>query len=282
MAVPAAAASLAYLNARTGFLQDVHVLQAVVAATLSATKTFKKQRANVFYDLERHALSRSTANKAFIVVPPHIPKDCTPESIKTLRAEEYTYREVYDRVLKYAGWLKQEHGIAKGDIVALDCTNKPLFVFLWMALASLGARPAFINTGLSGQSLLHCIRTSSARVLLLDSQLQDVLSDEVRSDLKGDSEKKAVDVSVVDDETQSRIESLAGFRADDVDRILDPLDMALLIFTSGTTVSISPITELSRIPRLTVIGDAKSRHVKLAKTSYESGIHLPPHPTISQ
>jgi len=242
LAVPAAAASLAYLNARTGFTQDVHAIQAVVIATISANNTFKKQRANFFYDLERHALSRSTANKPFIVIPPHIPKDCTPESIKTLQSEEYTYSEVYDTVLKYAAWLKQEHGIAKGDIVALDCTNKPLFVFLWMALASLGARPAFINTGLRGQSLLHCIRTSSARVLLLDPQLQDALTDEVLSDLKGNSDKKAVVTSVVDDETQRRIESLAGFRADDSDRALDPLDMALLIFTSGTTVSISPFT----------------------------------------
>ena len=147
---------------------------------------------------------------------------------------------MYDRVLKYAEWLKQEHGICKGDIVALDCTNKPLFIYLWMALWSLGARPAFINTGLRGQSLIHCIRTSSARVLLLDPQLKDALDDQVVSDLAGgDSGKQTVAISVIDDAMQSRIESLQRFRAPDSDRNVDPTGMALLIFTSGTTVSSS-------------------------------------------
>ena len=214
-------------------------------STLSTTKAFKTQRGNLFYLLEEHALSHSTADQPFIVIPPHIPKDSTLESVKSLRSQEHTYREVYDRTLKYAEWLRQEHVICKGDIVALDCTNKPLFIYLWMALWSLGARPAFINTGLRGQSLIHCIRTSSARVLLLDPQLKDALNDEVLSDLAGgDSGKQAVPTSVIDDELQSRIESLSGYRAPDSDRNTSPLDMALLIFTSGTTVSSSAIHDL--------------------------------------
>lgn len=239
VALPAVAASLAYLNARTQFSQDCLLAYAGARATIGATRAQKEQRLNRFYTLEEYALDTKTAHRSLIAIPPTIPADYTEESIKRLRCEEWTYKEVYDQVLKYAQWLKEEHDVGKGDVVALNCKNKPLFIFLWYALWSLGARPAFINTALNGQSLLHCVKTSSARLLLLDSELENVLTPDFVRDLQavmvGDS---PVNVVVVGDLVQRRVQAMSGFRAANAERDLpDGPTMALLIFTSGTTVS---------------------------------------------
>ena len=235
--MPGAAAVLAYLNARTGFSADLDLLTAYITSMMSAVKEFKAGRGNMFYKLEEHALSSKLANKAFIAIPPHIPKDYTQDQLKPLKCQEWTYKDTYDIVLKYAAWLKQEHGIRKDDIVALDCGNNPLFIFLWFAIWSLGARPAFINTSLRGDALLHCIKTSSACLFLVDGGLHDVLSEKVVSALPtGSKDGAPVATSLLDKELQHRVSRMPGFRAEDNERLNDPLDMAMLIFTSGTTV----------------------------------------------
>ena len=100
-----------------------------------------------------------------------------------------------------------------------------------MALWSLGAKPAFINYNLTGRSLTHCIKTSTARLLLIDEELQDMVTDEVRQELGAD-----VEVKVFTPATEKSMLSLKPFRADHAARQgAMPPDMALLIYTSGTT-----------------------------------------------
>lgn len=187
----------------------------------------------MFYLLEANALSSTIANRPFIVTPPTIPKDVqSPEDLRGLACVELTYKQVYDTVLQFAAWLKKEHGVKKGDIVALDFTNKPQFIFIWFALWSLGARPAFINTGLREEALLHCVKASTANLLIIDPDLQEALIPEVQSGL----DSAGVITVVVDSTAEAGIGANAGYRAPDEDRAGSKIsDLAVLIFTSGTT-----------------------------------------------
>ncbi len=123
LAAPAAVASLAYLNARTQFTYDIKFLGAVVKNSLRAKSLERKDRVNFFYVIEEHALGKSLADHAFI----------------WYEGQSWTYKEVYDIVLKYAAWLKNKCAVAPNEVVALDFMNSPKFVFIWLAIWSLGA-----------------------------------------------------------------------------------------------------------------------------------------------
>ncbi|THW28980.1 acetyl-CoA synthetase-like protein [Aureobasidium pullulans] len=232
LAAPAAVASLAYLRAKTSFPNDYAILKATVLGALYVRNCVKNDRVNLFYELEKHALDPKTRDHSFLAIPPHIPKDvATPADLKGLQATEWSYKQVYETVLKFAAWLKQEHGVKKGDMVAIDYTNKTQFVCLWFALFSLGAKAAFINTNLRGKALLHCVKACKAKLLVVDPAIEDALTDEVRQELAN-----SVQAVVLDDVTEGRIVATAGLRVPDEERGGDKIsDTAVLIFTSGTT-----------------------------------------------
>ena len=187
----------------------------------------------MFYVLEKFALSSESGDRSFIAVPPRIPSSIQdPKDLASLECLELSYKQIYNAVLQFAGWLKKEHGVREGDVVALNYTNKPQFVCLWFAIWSLGARAAFINTGLREEALLHCVKASSARLLLMDPSLEDALTPSVTSALSD----SGITVAILDDATEASIRSTTGFRAPDETRHCSKgTDFALLIFTSGTT-----------------------------------------------
>jgi acyl-coenzyme A synthetase/AMP-(fatty) acid ligase len=142
-------------------------------------------------------------------------------------------------VLQYARWLKEDLGVTKGEVVAIDFLNGHHFVWLWFALWSLGARPAFINYNLTGQPLLHSIKTSSARLVLADVDVRKEFSDVVMAELAKDDFRNdggSVKTIFLDKSIEDRIAGLEEWREPDESRAgLVATDMALLIYTSGTT-----------------------------------------------
>ena len=149
---------------------------------------------------------------------------------------EWTYAEAYDLVLKYAGWLSKVHGVQKGEIVAMDFTNKPQFIWIWFALWSLGAVPAFINSNLRSKAFLHCVRVSTARLLLLDPSINDDLDEEAKAGIAASATTQTTDTVIVDETVERTILASLPYRAPDSARACHKIfDSALLIFTSGTT-----------------------------------------------
>jgi len=232
LAAPAAAASLAYLRAKTSWPNDYGLLKATIVGALYVRNCVKNDRVNLFYELEKHALDTKTRDRSFLAIPPHIPKEVsTPADLKGLQATELSYKHVYETVLKFAAWLKQEHGVNKGDMVAIDFTNKPQFVYLWFALFSLGAKAAFINTNLRGKALLHCVKACEAKLFIVDPAIEEALTEEVRQELGG-----SVRAVVLDPVTDGLILAAKGLRVPDAERGGNQMtDTAVLIFTSGTT-----------------------------------------------
>jgi acyl-CoA synthetase (AMP-forming)/AMP-acid ligase II len=69
--------------------------------------------------------------------------------------------------------------VEKNEIVAMDFVNSEKFVWVWFGLWSIGAKPAFINYNLTGKPLVHTIKTSTARLVLVDEDSRDNFRPEV-------------------------------------------------------------------------------------------------------
>lgn len=195
---------------------------------LNSSSLEKKDRVNAFYNLENHAKANTTANHPFLVY----------------EGTTWTYKEAYVTVLKYAAWLKTNYAIAPKEVVALDFMNSPKFIFIWLALWSLGASPAFINYNLTSKPLLHCVKTSTARIIFVDDEVKEMLSSDVLEAL-GSVEfrdgKGPVEVVYFGADLEQEILTLEGFREPDTSRSGATMtSMSLLIYTSGTTGNPKP------------------------------------------
>lgn len=164
LALPAAAASLAYLNARHGISHDIPLFSAFIRSAVTGSRDERRDTLNLFYELESHAQS-SRSNHPWII----------------FQGQTWTYAQAYDIVLRYGAWLKSE-GVEKDEIVAMDFVNSEVFIWVWFGLWSIGAKPAFINYNLTGKPLVHTIKTSTARLVLVDENGKDKFREEVMKD----------------------------------------------------------------------------------------------------
>lgn len=198
-------------------------MASLTRAHLTTLLNEKRDRVNLFYYLEKHATARNTADRSFIV----------------FNGKEWTFKEVYDTVLRYGTWLKKNFAIAPGDVIAIDFMNSAHFVFIWLALWSLGARPAFINYNLSGKPLLHCIKTSTTRVVLVDENTKAQFTPEVLEAVASPSfrdGKGPVEVVFFSEALEQQILAGKGEREPESVRSgVQAHEMASLMFTSGTT-----------------------------------------------
>ncbi|PSN70156.1 acetyl-CoA synthetase-like protein [Corynespora cassiicola Philippines] len=257
-ALPAAAAGLAYLNARLSLSYDFTLLSNLVRASLGGQLRERRDDVNLFSLLESNAQAASTGNHPWII----------------FGGKTWTYAQGYENVLKYGTWLKSK-GVQKGDIVAMDFVNSELFIWLWFGLWSIGAKPAFINYNMAGQPLLHMVRTSTASLVLVGEESQDKFAEETmvqngftpvaletggvavkraayefkddssqatsvrkHSVLRGAGEVKDRQLEIVffSKELENEILALSPVRQPDSERNQQKgHDMAMLIYTSGTT-----------------------------------------------
>jgi acyl-CoA synthetase (AMP-forming)/AMP-acid ligase II len=228
---------LAYFNARWRLPVDLHMLRCAIHTQTRFNRRERAGRINSFYLLEEYAHDAKVKDKPFIVY----------------QGRSWTFKQTYDIVLRYAGYLHRQHSIQAGDIVALDFMNNPQFLFLVLALWSLGALPALINYNLTNEAFVHSVRVSSARLLVVDPEVEPkVLTEATRSTLQAanfrghDADAAAaaaaghapLGIVVFTEDLQLSLESEYAplFRAPDNARSeATARKPAVLIFTSGTT-----------------------------------------------
>ncbi|KAI9149104.1 Fatty acid transporter protein [Paramyrothecium foliicola] len=214
VAAPAAAAGLAYLNAKTSFYYDLWLLTSQLTGIGRIVLRARKDRMNCFYTLEDIAKS-SHGSHNFVI----------------FEGKTYTYAEVYDRVLRYATWLREKHGVKPKQIVGFNFQNSDNFIFLWWAIWALGAKPAFINYNLTGAPLAQCLKVATTNICLVDPRVTDQIDDQVKAEL-GDS----VSFVYFTPDLEAQALSTQPVRYPDSDRSEDdPTNLAMLIYTSGTT-----------------------------------------------
>lgn len=222
IAGPAALAGVAWLSAKAQLPYDWTLIKGLVGAHTRVAIKERRDRVNLFYVLEQHATSKSTAHSPYLMY----------------EGRSWTYKEVYDIVLKYGTWFKKEYAIAPKEVVAMDFMNSPYFIFMWFGLWSIGAVPAFINYNLTGDALLHSVKTSTARILFVDEEIKPKFTSEVVDMLASPNArngKGAVQVVYFTPAIERQILSTDGVRESDQSRTVVRLDLAILIFTSGTT-----------------------------------------------
>lgn len=223
LALPATAAFLAYLDARFSISYDWPLVSSFVNCQVSARLLEYRDTLNLFYLLESHALHRKRSQHTFLIY----------------QGKQWTYKQAYDIVLKYGSWLRKRFDVQKDEVVAMDFVNSEVFLWMWFGLWSIGAKPAFINYNLTGRPLLHSVKTSSARLMLVDEELKGNLTSEVMHELSSPDfqpSKGPVEVVFFSSELEAEILSAEGTRAPDSLRSGQHLpDLAMLIYTSGTT-----------------------------------------------
>jgi len=222
IAGPAALAGAAWLSAKTQLPYDLALITGLTGTSIRIATKEKRDRLNLFYALEQHATTKSTANHPYLMY----------------EGKSWTYKEVYEIALKYGSWLKQKYAIAPREVVAMDFMNSPWFIFLWFGLWSIGAVPALINYNLTGDPLLHSVKTSTTRILFVDEEIKKQFTPEVEDTLasaKARDGKGPVQVVHFNSALEKHILSFDGVREPDQSRTAVRLDLALLIFTSGTT-----------------------------------------------
>lgn len=152
--------------------------------------------------------------------------------------KSWTFKQTYDLSLRYAGWLHHTLGIQPKEIVAVDFMNCPDFIFLTLGLWSLGAVPAFINYNLSGAALIHCVKISTARVLLVDPDIAHNLTPEVKDAFAAPNFRNnafPLETVTLEKSFATSLPYFPPYRAPDSARATTPGNPGTLIFTSGTT-----------------------------------------------
>lgn len=157
------AAILGYLDAKAGIAHDLRLLSGIRVASTSVSREEQRGRLNIFLTLEDKATAPATRDHTFLI----------------FEGRRWTYNQAYDIILRYGAWLKDRHGIKQDEMVAIDFINKPTFLWMFLGLWSIGAKAAFVNYNLSGNALVHAVKTSKARLLIVDVEVsQKVLTGE--------------------------------------------------------------------------------------------------------
>ena len=149
-----------------------------------------------------------------------------------------TYAQMDALANRYAHWATGR-GVKKGDVVALFAPSRLEYVSVWYGLSKIGVATALINNQLAGSGLAHALEASGAAHVILDAETAPAF--------------EAVSGGLRRSMTAWWLGSPPGVRSDrDLDRALKGVsslrptretarygvtakDLALLIFTSGTT-----------------------------------------------
>lgn len=238
MSVPTIALSalaLAYIEARTHISEDLRLIYTGFGRMLARRNLEKEHRVNFFYVFEEYA--KTQPRKLAIKFPRQIkpiPKGYHGDLDDFFVVEEYTYKQTYTKALQYAAVLRETYGVGPESAVGMDLTNKPDFLFLWLAIWSLGALPAFINYNLTESALVHCVKVSNMSLFICDDDPAVV---ELVSPATPAIENAGASVIYLDTAFRSLADASAPYRAPDSDRHPEHLfkDPAILIYTSGTT-----------------------------------------------
>jgi carnitine-CoA ligase len=145
---------------------------------------------------------------------------------------ERTFTEVRDAAAASAGTLA-EAGVARGDRVAAMCRNRTELLDLVLGCAWLGAISVPINTAARGPQLEHMLRNSGARILIMDSELVEVLGPLRRPEALDEIWTLEGVLAAPPDGWHVRPPPPRGARLPAAD--VNPGDTAAILYTSGTT-----------------------------------------------
>ncbi|MCJ1395213.1 hypothetical protein MMC18_008096 [Xylographa bjoerkii] len=215
IAVAGTAAVAAYLDAKFHIRQDIRAIRLLQAGEQAWATAVRESRQSCFYLFE--------ANVALF-----------PEALAIWsRTGNYTWSQVYNRACQYATFFLKQ-GVEPGQIVGLYMQNAPEFLFVWLGLMAIGCAPAMINWNLSADPMVHCVKISKTKLLIVDEEqgCQDRIGSE-KERLEGEL---GVNVITMSEVLQAEIARLPIARPEDAYREnVTAASPCALFYTSGTT-----------------------------------------------
>jgi fatty-acyl-CoA synthase len=153
--------------------------------------------------------------------------------------ERYTYRQLDALANRFAAWADAQ-GLKHGDTVALLLPNRAEYIPAWVGLGKLGIAAALINNNLTGAALAHCLSISSADHVIIDDEGLAAV-ETIRAGLPRPLSYWVIDPEFAAAPDRHALDlkepKIAPERPQKARRTgLKARDVALYIFTSGTTV----------------------------------------------
>lgn len=153
----------------------------------------------------------------------------------TFEGRTINYGELDAMANRFAHWA-QEHGVHKGDVVALFAPNRLDYLAVWYGLSKVGVATALINNNLAGAQLSHCLNISNAAHAIVDDETAGAL-EAVRGQLNRTLTVWTLGKAAAGQHDLGKaLVSCSFLRPDRASRSgLTGRSTALYIFTSGTT-----------------------------------------------
>ncbi|THV98152.1 acetyl-CoA synthetase-like protein [Aureobasidium pullulans] len=234
----AAVAAAAYIDGKLQIRKDLRDLWNVKRAQFEWNRAVKKGEPSLWSQFEKQVQ--------------RLPSSTTCLWSKT---GTYTWSETRAQACRYAEFLST-HGAQSNKPVAIYLQNSPEFMFSMLATWSLGTAPAMINYNLSGDALLHCLKISSSKVLVVDEdagcrqRVEDV-RDRIEQEL-------GMQIIILDSSTKATIAAISPKPVDARYREhVDGETPVCLIYTSGTTGL--PKASHFHLERIWFLGDYRRR-----------------------
>lgn len=219
---------------------DLQLVPGIVYHSLRHTWQCQvSHRYSTWYDIENTCLSPKHANTVAIKwVHEKQGKSFRKDGEDAFQVDQYTYKQMYDAVLRLSYILANEYDIKKGDTVTMLFMNKPTFVFLWLALWNIGACPAFVNYNLKHKPLVHSIKVVKCHTLLVDAK--DCKSEFKESESEVLEAVPGINIHFLDEDEllKTILDPISPqFRLEDSlrDKDVQPWTSGVLLYTSGTT-----------------------------------------------
>ncbi|MDE2361299.1 MAG: long-chain-acyl-CoA synthetase [Hyphomicrobiales bacterium] len=170
--------------------------------------------------LERTSNVTSESNRTLARIVDEKARE-TPEAPALVGEEtSLTYRALATRIEEVAGWA-EARGLAKGDCVALHMTNSPEYAAIWLGLSRVGVVVALVNTQLRGASLAGVIDACAPKFVVADHE--------------GTIALREAGLDRLETTEPNEIACCIGAAQNVVSSHVTLSDVALLVFTSGTT-----------------------------------------------
>ncbi len=148
--------------------------------------------------------------------------------------ERYSYADFFAAVDALAATLQSEHGVGKGDRVAIAMRNNPSWVIAYAAITYLGAIAVPVNSWGKAEELAYAIEDSGSAVLVCDQPRLDLVADQLQQ--LGVTALVVAGTGAPGGRIQRFEDAVQAGRGRGYTRPeIDTLDPCVILYTSGST-----------------------------------------------